>query len=65
MVVRAITPQIAERLGVEGGRGVVVQEVGPGSFADSAGLRAGDLIQEVLVRRGEDVFSARRCARGN
>ncbi len=44
---RTLTPELADRLGMEGERGVLVSDVEPGSSADSAGLRRGDVIQEV------------------
>ena len=42
-----LTPELAEQLGVDGGRGVVVTDVQSGSPADEAGLRRGDVIIEV------------------
>jgi len=46
--VKNLTPESAERLGVPPGKGVVVQEVKPGSFADEdVGLTQGDVIFEV------------------
>jgi serine protease Do len=47
MSVRAMTPELAERLGIPAGKGVVVQEVRPGSFADDIGLQRGFIILEV------------------
>lgn len=46
VAVEELTPQIASRLGVEGS-GVVVTQVAPGSAAAEAGLRRGDVIEEV------------------
>jgi len=45
--VQAVTPDIANRLQVPAGRGLFVQEVKPGSFADDVGLYRGDVILEV------------------
>jgi serine protease Do len=45
--VQTLTPDIAQQLGYKGESGVVVTEVTPGSNADDAGLKAGDLIKEV------------------
>jgi serine protease Do len=45
--VRALTPEMADRLNVPSGKGVVVQEVKPGSFADDIGLSRGDVVLEV------------------
>jgi serine protease Do len=45
--VRALTPEIADRLDIPAGKGVVVQDVKPGSFAEDVGLNRGDVILEV------------------
>jgi len=45
-----VTPEIAEQLGLPEASGVVVSEVQPGSPADEAGLRRGDVIVEVNRR---------------
>ncbi|PYX07813.1 MAG: peptidase S1 [Acidobacteria bacterium] len=45
--VRALTQDMADRLDVPAGRGVIVQEVKPGSFAEDTGLQRGDIILEV------------------
>ncbi len=42
--VTAIKPELAQQLGLEARDGVVVTEVEPGSPAEEANLRAGDLI---------------------
>lgn len=47
MTVQRLTPQIAESLGLEKADGVVVTAVEPGSAADEAGIRRGDVIVEV------------------
>lgn len=47
LVVSNITSEIAERLNVKVGSGVVVTEVEEGSPADEAGIRRGDIIKEV------------------
>jgi serine protease Do len=47
MTVQRLTPQIAESLGLEKTDGVVVSAVDPGSTADEAGIRRGDVILEV------------------
>ena len=44
---RAVTPEMADRLNVPSGKGVVVQDVRPGSFADDTGLTRGDIILEI------------------
>ena len=48
--VSAITPDLAQRFRLETNRGVVVINVEPGSAADEAGLRVGDLILEINRR---------------
>jgi serine protease Do len=45
--VRELTPEMADRLNVPSGQGVVVQDVKPGSFADDVGLTRGDVILEI------------------
>jgi serine protease Do len=47
LTVQQVTPQIAESLGVERADGVVITAVDPGSTAEDAGLRRGDIIMEV------------------
>jgi serine protease Do len=45
--VQTLTPDIAEQLGYKGDHGAVVIDVTPGSPADDAGLKQGDLIKEI------------------
>jgi serine protease Do len=45
--VRSITPDLADRLNITAGKGVVVQDVKQGSFAEDVGLNRGDVILEV------------------
>jgi serine protease Do len=45
--VQDLTPDIADQLGVDADAGVLVTAVEPGSAAEAAGLRRGDLILEV------------------
>ena len=45
--VQELTPELAESLGLEGEKGVVVSSVRRGSPASEAGLQRGDLIQEI------------------
>jgi len=47
LTVQNLTDELAERLGYEGVRGVVVTSVEPGSAAEENGIRAGMLIEEV------------------
>jgi serine protease Do len=59
MTVRAITPEMAEKLEIPAGRGVIVQEVKPGSFADDIEAARGDVILEVNKQpvNNEDQFN--------
>jgi serine protease Do len=50
LAVQPVTPEIAQSLGLERAEGLVVAEVTPGSAADEAGLRAGDLISQINRR---------------
>jgi len=45
--VRTLTSELAERMGIESGRGVIVQEVRPGSFGEDVGLARGMVILEI------------------
>jgi serine protease Do len=45
--IRELTPEIAQKLGVEQQKGVVVVDVDAGSPADDAGLSPGDVILEI------------------
>jgi len=47
LTVQRLTPQMAESLGLDKTEGVVVTAVEPGSAADEAGIRRGDVIMEV------------------
>jgi len=45
--VRPLTQEMADRLDVPAGKGVIVQDVKPGSFAEDVGLNRGDIILEL------------------
>ncbi len=47
LTVQPLTPQLAENLGLERADGLVISAVKPGSAADEAGLRAGDVVVEI------------------
>jgi serine protease Do len=47
LTVRKVTPEMADRLDMSAGKGVIVQEVKPGSFAEDVNLGRGDIILEV------------------
>jgi serine protease Do len=62
MTVQPLTPEIAESLGLEEGiKGVVVSGVEPGSSAEDAGLRRGDIILEVNRTPVGDLGSYRKA----
>jgi len=44
---QALTPELEEKLGLEGGMGVLVSSVEKGSPAQEAGIRRGDVIQSI------------------
>ena len=47
VTVRKVTPEMAERLDMPAGKGVIVQDVKPGSFAEDVNLGRGDVILEI------------------
>jgi serine protease Do len=47
LTVRKVTPEMADRLDMPAGKGVIVQDVKMGSFAEDVGLNRGDVILEV------------------
>jgi serine protease Do len=47
LTVHALTQEMADRLDIPAGKGVIVQDVKPGSFADDIGLTRGDVILEI------------------
>jgi serine protease Do len=47
VTVRSITPDLADRLSIAAGKGVVVSDVKQGSFAEDVGLNRGDVVLEV------------------
>jgi serine protease Do len=59
VTVKPLTPDMADRLGVTAGKGVVVTDVKPGSFADDVGLNRGDVILEINKQpvNSEDEFN--------
>jgi serine protease Do len=59
LTVRAVTSDMAERLDIPVGKGVIVQEVKPSSFADDVGITRGDVILEINKQplNSEDDFN--------
>ena len=68
MTVEPITPEIARELELDrNAKGVVISSVDPSGAAASAGLREGDVIQQIngtAVRSAEDVRSALNAVTG-
>ncbi len=59
VTVRKVTPEMADRLDMAAGKGVIVQDVKPGSFAEDVNLGRGDIILEVNKQpvNGEEEFA--------
>jgi serine protease Do len=64
MTVQRLTPQIAESLGLEKAEGVVVTAVEPGSAADEAGIRRGDVIVEIDRKAIRNVDEYKKAVAG-
>ena len=47
VTVSSLTPDIADRLDIPAGKGVIVRDVKPNSFAEDLGLNRGDVVLEV------------------
>jgi len=59
LTVHGITNDIADKLEITAGKGVIVQDVKPGSFADDVGVSRGDVILEINKQpvNSEDEFN--------
>jgi len=59
VTVRKVTPEMADRLDMPTGKGVIVQDVKPGSFAEDINLGRGDIILEINKQsvNNEDDFT--------
>ncbi len=59
VTVRKVTPEMADRLDIPAGKGVIVQDVKPGSFAEDVNLGRGDIILEINKQpvNSEEEFS--------
>jgi serine protease Do len=64
MSVQEITPELARRLDLEVASGVLVSNVERGSVADEGGLRRGDIIMEINMKRVNDMADYRRATKG-
>jgi serine protease Do len=60
---RSLTPALAERLGVPGARGVLVQQVEEGGRAQTAGITVGDVILEVDRKPVADVAALQQAVK--
>jgi serine protease Do len=66
LTVQPLTPEIADSLGLGGDvKGVVVSSVEPGSNADEAGIRRGDVIREVNREPVKDLPSYRKAVKAS
>jgi serine protease Do len=61
LTVQKMTPELAESLDLEKAQGLVITSVEPGSPADEAGLRQGDVIVEVDRKSVRDVGDFRKA----
>jgi serine protease Do len=59
LTVRAVTSEMADRLDIPAGKGIIVQDIKPSSFADDVGLTRGDVILEINKQavNSEDDFN--------
>jgi serine protease Do len=64
LTVQRLTPQMAESLGLEKSEGVVVTAVEPGSAAEEAGIRRGDVIVEVDRRTVRNLDEYKKAIAG-
>ena len=60
LTVQPLTPDMAQSLGLERAEGLVVASVKPGSAADEAGLRSGDVITQVNRRQVKNLADYNR-----
>jgi serine protease Do len=62
--VQELTKELAGRLGIREGSGLVVVDVKPGSSAESAGVSPGDIIVEINGKRTETLEKFNAAAAG-
>ena len=63
LTVQNLSPDLAERFGYQGEKGIVVTQVNPGSVAALAGIQPGMLIQEVNRKRIHSVEEVKQAIR--
>jgi serine protease Do len=61
LVVQNISPEIARHLNLKDRRGVIVTDINPGSIAEEADIRAGDIIKEINKRPIKNVDDFREA----
>ena len=59
VLIQDLTPDLAEALGVDASGGAVITQIQPGSPAEDAGLRAGDVVVEVNGHAAENAADLR------
>ncbi len=64
LMLESLTPQLGEFFGAPNGRGLLVRSVEKGSPAETAGLKAGDVIVRVNNERVTDMSDWRSAVRG-
>jgi len=64
LTVRPLSQDMASRLDVPAGKGVIVQDVKPGSFAEDIGISRGDIILEVNKQQVNSEDEFKRIASG-
>jgi serine protease Do len=55
ITVQELTPEVAAQLGYKMNQGVLIAEVAPGTAAERAGIKPGDLIEEVAHKEVHNV----------
>jgi len=61
MTVQELTPKLAESLGIEKNKGVIISDVAPDSAIAEAGIMRGDIILEINRKKVEDLTQYRKA----
>jgi serine protease Do len=61
MTVQELTPKLAESLGIEKNKGVIISDVEPDSAIAEAGIMRGDIILEINREKVEDLTQYRKA----